>query len=1057
MPASDEIMEAELHPFHLIDSVERESEGTVPDYCQETMRDTGGYPTADSTTGKAARDGSASLDPANWNEFREQAHRMLDDMLGSMEHIREAPVWQPIPDEMRAHFRGELPAKPAALEQIHNEFMTRIVPFTARNAHPGFMGWVQGGGTPVGMLAEMLAAGLNANLGGRDQIPLEVERQVTKWMRALFGFPETASGIMVTGSSMANFMAVKIARDQRLGCDVRRQGVAQQPRKLTAYSSAAVHGCVAQALDLAGLGSDSLRLVRVDGRNRISLEALAEAINADRDAGFTPFLVVGTAGTVDTGAIDDLSALAAFCATEQLWFHVDGACGALGILAPEVAPLLKGIELADSLAFDFHKWGQVPYDAGFLLVRDGALHRQAFSSSAAYLARGERGMSAGSPWPCDLGPDLSRGFRALKTWATFKAYGTEAMGAAIANTCELARSLEGRIAANPELELLAPVTLNIVCFRYRGATSVGPAVEEFLNQINSEIVIGLQEAGAVAPSTTQIGGKLAIRAAIVNHRTTRADVDTLVDAVLTAGRSLCSVAPCTAADEQKWKPWFDRNAKLEAIGAQLEAKEGLDKKTEVTLRFQRAMLLTQQGRTMEARSEHLKVVSLDPLNVRNLNALGLLLAITGQRKAALLTLEQAVKAAPQSILSLVNYGGVLLEEKGAAAALEQFEAALRIDPAYPQAHAGMFYALSRLGEREKAELHRRLGFEQKNIFVNLYRGSGQPVPLILLVSSTGGNTPIENLIDDTVFQTYTIVADFYDASTPLPECRLVVNGIGDVDVSAEALRTAQSLLAHVSTPVINSPAAVLATGRRENAERLRQIPGIVTPKTQLLPYSLLAGPDGSAALLDRGFTFPLLLRVPGFHMGENFVDVQSAEELAAAVAGLPGTACADAQLLAIQYLDARGADGCHRKYRVMMIDGELYPLHLAISQHWKIHYFSADMADKPDHRAEEALFLNDMPTVLGPRAMDALRQLQAVLGLDYAGIDFGLSPSGEILLFESNATMVVKHPDEGAIWDYRRSAVDRIHAAARHMLMRDAGVAAPSATDPVTVQAAVCG
>jgi len=1003
-----------------------------------------------------ARDGFASLDPMDWGGFRDQAHRMLDDMLGSMEHLREAPVWQPIPDDVRMRFRGELPAKPIALDEIHNEFMTRIVPYTARNAHPGFMGWVQGGGTPVGMLAEMLAAGLNANLGGRDQIPLDVERQVTKWMRTLFGFPEAASGIMVTGSSMANFMAVKIARDQSLGCDVRRQGVARQQPRLTAYASTATHGCVAQAMDMAGLGSDSLRLISLDGRNRIHLEALARAIDADRAAGFTPFLVVGTAGTVDTGAIDDLPALAALCRAQQLWFHVDGACGALGMLAPEIAPRLKGIELADSLAFDFHKWGQVPYDAGFLLVRDGVRHQQSFSSSSAYLARGDRGMSAGSPWPCDLGPDLSRGFRAFKTWATFKAYGTEAMGNMIANTCELARYLEGRIAAYPELELLAPVGLNIVCFRYRGATSAGPATENFLNRINGEIVIGLQESGAVAPSTTQLGGKLAIRAAIVNHRTTRADIDTLVEAVLSAGRALCSVASAAESSQQKWKPWLDRNARLQVIGAQLELKESLEKKDEVALRFERAMLLTQQGRTMEARSEHLKVVTLDPFNVRNLNALGLLLAITGQRKAALLVLNQAVTAAPQSVLSLVNYGGVLLEEKGPAEALEQFEAALRIDPKFPQAHAGMFYALSRLGERDRAESHRQLGFERKNVFVNLYRGAGEPIPAVLLVSSTGGNTPIENLIDDTIFQTYVVVADFYNASHPLPEHRLVVNGIGDADVTEDALRAAQCLLAQVSAPVINSPAAVLATGRCENATRLRSIPGIVTPQTQSFPYCLLAGPEGAAALLDRGFTFPLLLRVPGFHMGEHFIDVQSADELAGAVAGLQGASCADARLLAIQYLDARGADGCHRKYRVMMIDGELYPLHLAISPHWKIHYFSADMADKPDHRAEEALFLADMASVLGTRAMDALRQLQATLGLDYAGIDFGLSPNGEILLFEANATMVVKHPDEGPIWDYRRSAVDRIQAAVRRMLMRNAGIA-PSAADTIPRQVTVCG
>jgi aromatic-L-amino-acid/L-tryptophan decarboxylase len=987
----------------------------------------------------AERPADRSLDPANWAEFRAQAHRMLDDMLGSIEHIREVPVWQPIPEDVRSCFREELPFKPATLEQLHEQFMTRILPFTARNAHPGFMGWVQGGGTPVGMLAEMLAAGLNANLGGRDQIPLEVERQITEWMRSLFGFPAEASGILTTGTSMANFMAVKIARDASVGCEVRKHGVDRSSCRLIAYSSTAAHGCVARALDFAGLGSDALRLIPVDNRHRIDLEALTQTVAADRAAGLTPFLVVGTAGTVDTGAIDDLDALAVFCAAQQLWFHIDGAFGALGMLAPEIAPRLKGIERADSLAFDFHKWGQVPYDAGFLLVRDGDRHQQAFASPAAYLARDGRGMSAGSPWPCDFGPELSRGFRALKTWATLKVYGTEAIGAVIGRTCELARSLEGRIAATPELELLAPVELNIVCFRYR----CDAAGEEQLNQLNREIVIKLQESGSVAPSTTLLHGRLAIRAAIVNHRTTKADIDTLVDAVLAAGRSLRPAK----AEASTWQPWARRNARIEAIDAQLAAKDGLEKKAEVALRYERAMLLTQQGRTLEARSEHLKVVGLDPLHQRNLNALGLLLAITGNRKAALLVLSEAVKHAPQSVISRVNYGGVLLEDKDAAAAREQFEAALRIDPKCPQGHAGMFYALNRLGDVEAAELHRRLGFEKKNLFTNLYRGTGQPIPVVLLVSSTGGNTPIEKLLDDTIFQTHVVVADFYDAKNPLPEHRVIINGIGDVDVSEEALRAAESLIKHATVPVLNPPAAVLSTSRSENASRLKDLPGIVTPATEVFPYSLLAGPNGPSALLEHGLTFPLLLRVPGFHMGEYFVDVQSPEALAGAVAGLPGAGRDDAQLLAIQYLNARGADGAFRKYRVMMVDGQLYPLHLAISPHWKIHYFSADMADKPDHRAEEARFLADMPAVLGSKAMDGLKRVQAALNLDYAGIDFGLSRDGEILLFEANATMVVKHPDEGEHWDYRRPAVDRIHAAVRDMLMRNAEAASHDGPD----------
>ena len=241
------------------------------------------------------------------------------------------------------------------------------------------------------------------------------------------------------------------------------------------------------------------------------------------------FFVTGTAGTVDTGAVDDLAGVADLCRRERLWFHVDGAYGALAMLAADLAPLLRGIEQADSLAFDFHKWGQVPYDAGFIQVRDGELHRNTFASSAAYLSRENRGMSCGSPWPCDFGPDLSRGFRALKTWMTLKVYGTEAIGAAISRTCQLARYLEERIAQTPELELMAPVELNIVCFRYRADDA---------DQVNRQIVIHLQESGAVAPSTTVLDGRVAIRTAIVNHRTGQAEMDTLLDGTLAFGRSL---------------------------------------------------------------------------------------------------------------------------------------------------------------------------------------------------------------------------------------------------------------------------------------------------------------------------------------------------------------------------------------------------------------------------------------------------------------------------------------------------------------------------------------
>jgi len=451
---------------------------------------------------------------------------MLDDILDYVEQIRARPVWQPMPPELRERFREDIPTAAGDLTTVHDQFMRDILPYATGNTHPGFMGWVHGGGNPAGMLAEMLAAGLNANLGGRDHAPIEVERQIVEWVRTIFGFPEGTSGLFVTGTSIANLIGVLVARAAALGSSVRRKGIAAAQKRLTAYTSVAAHGCIAQAMDLSGLGIEALRVIATDDHHRIDVNALATAVTADRNAGFTPFLVVGTAGTVDIGSIDDLDELATFAANEHLWFHVDGAFGALAMLAPDLAPRLKGIERADSLAFDFHKWGQVPYDAGFVMVRDGTLHRSTFASPAAYLRRECRGLAAGSPWPCDFGPDLSRGFRALKVWFTLKVHGTQRIGAVISRSCELGQYLRRRIEATTELELLAPVPLNIVCFGYRGGSG---------NGLNGEIVADLQESGIAAPSVTTINGRLAIRAAIVNHRTEERDLDALVDAVLAFG------------------------------------------------------------------------------------------------------------------------------------------------------------------------------------------------------------------------------------------------------------------------------------------------------------------------------------------------------------------------------------------------------------------------------------------------------------------------------------------------------------------------------------------
>ncbi|MES2105075.1 MAG: aminotransferase class V-fold PLP-dependent enzyme [Pseudomonadota bacterium] len=490
---------------------------------------------------------ATSLDPANpaeWAAFRQQAHGMLDDMLTYLEDIRQRPVWQPIPDAVRAGFSEALPRAPGDLQQAHHTFMNNILPYSVGNAHPGFMGWVHGGGSPVGMLAEMLAAGLNANLGGRDHIPIEVERQILRWVRELFGFPETASGLFVTGSSTANLIGTLVARTRKLGSEIRNTGMAASTQRLTAYTSARAHGCIAQAMDLAGLGKDMLRLIPVNDQGQMDLTVLAAQMKVDGERGFTPFLIVGTAGTVDAGAIDDLTAIAQLARRHDAYFHVDGAFGALAMLSPTLAPRLKGLELADSVAFDFHKWMQVPYDAGFVIVRDGELHLETFATQQkTYLKRGERGMAAGSPWPCDYGPDLSRGFRALKTWFTLKVYGADKLGQVIEHSCALAQYMQQKIAALPSLQLLSPVALNVVCFRY--LPDGGDGTDPDADALNQQIVIALQQSGIVAPSSTTMGGHFAIRAALFNHRTTTRDIDALLDATLAFGRQFS-----TATDKQ---------------------------------------------------------------------------------------------------------------------------------------------------------------------------------------------------------------------------------------------------------------------------------------------------------------------------------------------------------------------------------------------------------------------------------------------------------------------------------------------------------------------------
>ena len=453
-----------------------------------------------------------SLDPTDWEGFRRTAHRAMDAMIDDLASIEERPVWQPMPDPVRARFGEALPRTGSDLDDILADVQADIAPYVTGNRHPLFMGWVHGAGTPVGMLAEMISAGLNANCGGREHVGIAVERQVTGWAAQMLGFPADASGVFVTGTSMANFLALLIARTKALGPDVRSGGL--RDARLTVYASVGAHGCVAQALELAGIGSDGLRAIPMDADGAMVVDALDAAIARDRAAGLHPLMVVGTAGSVNTGSTDPLDALADVAERHDLWFHIDGAFGAMAALSPALRPLLAGIERADSVAFDFHKWAHVPYDAGFLLVRDADAHRAAFSDGNAYLQRAPRGIAAGETWPCDLGPDLSRGFRAFKTWFAFRALGADRIGGAIERCCAVAAHLEAGLRANPLFEVVAGAQLNIVCWRVVGDDA-----------LNAEIAMDLHESGLAVPSMTTLEGRPAIRAAIVNHRTTEAHID----------------------------------------------------------------------------------------------------------------------------------------------------------------------------------------------------------------------------------------------------------------------------------------------------------------------------------------------------------------------------------------------------------------------------------------------------------------------------------------------------------------------------------------------------
>ena len=328
-------------------------------------------------------DADTGLDPTDWAAFRTLAHRMLDDSLDHVAGRRDQPVWQPMPDAVRAAFDGPLPRAPEGLEAAYDDFRRTVVPYSMGNDHPRFWGWYMGAGNPVGNLADLLASVLNPNMGGADHAPVLVEQQVVRWCAEAAGYPTSASGLLVTGASEANLVGLAVARTVRIGPEVRTDGIPGGTR-FGVYASTEVHSCHRKSVELLGLGESSLRTVPVRDDYTMDVEALAAAVAADRAAGIEPLAVVATVGTINTGSVDDLEAIADLAEREGLWLHVDGAIG--GFLALSSHPdAVRGLERADSLALDLHKWMQAPIDVGLALVRDEAAHRATFSVVPQYL------------------------------------------------------------------------------------------------------------------------------------------------------------------------------------------------------------------------------------------------------------------------------------------------------------------------------------------------------------------------------------------------------------------------------------------------------------------------------------------------------------------------------------------------------------------------------------------------------------------------------------------------------------------------------------------------
>ncbi len=471
-------------------------------------------------------------DPEDWEELRDQLHRSVDDMVNWLMQVRNREPWRPIPDSVKNNFSYDWNEKGRNLEDLYEEFHKYILPYPSGNIHPRYWGWVNGTGIPHDLMVEMLIATMNSNVGGREHIANYVERQVLNWYKSLFGFPQSSSGILTTGCSIANLIGLTVARTAKLGEKIREVGQASMPQPIY-YGSNQVHSSIYKALEIIGVGRSNFRAIPVHEDFTIDIKALEERIKEDLSSQNIPVCIIGNVGTVNTGAVDNIKELSRIAKKYDLWLHLDSAFGA-ALKLTRLSHLVDGMHLADSIAFDLHKWFYIQYEIGCILVKHEEIHRKTLSVRPDYLAQQQRGAGSGGRWFTEYGLQLSRNFKALKPWFLLQLLGKNKYSIILNKNLDQAQFFTTLIKESENLQLMAPTITNVVCFRF----FIEGLSEKTLEAYNKEILHILHEEGIAVPSSTRLNGIFTLRVAIVNHRSTFEDFTILAQSVERIGKQL---------------------------------------------------------------------------------------------------------------------------------------------------------------------------------------------------------------------------------------------------------------------------------------------------------------------------------------------------------------------------------------------------------------------------------------------------------------------------------------------------------------------------------------